>query len=194
MQAAVFSRNFLAFSHAVITGRGPGVPCRGRFSGALNGTFDITLEAGGQSRGQSDLCSFRPRRGERASGRRGRDCALPRGTSSGSHVTSSQRGATRGVREGSCPGRPAPGPSRGMRHGSLEAGAAQPPGLPRGAAPSAPGVPPRGPRVRLACPSLALRALQDALPPQGRVPQHRGLEAGTWALGRHLLHLNLTAT
>lgn len=165
------------------------MPCRGRFSGALNGTFDITLEVGRASL----ICAVSVHGGERASGRRGRDGALPRDTSSGSHVTSSQRGATRGVREGSCPGRPAPGPARGMRHGSLEAGAAQPPGLPRGPLPLPRGSSPGSQgQVGLPIPGAAGPA---GCPPTPRPsPSAQGPRSGTWALGRHLLHLNLTAT
>ena len=50
---------------------------------------------------------------------------FPEGTSSGSHITSSQRGAARGVREGSCPGDLLQGHSRMMKQASPEEGLLQ---------------------------------------------------------------------
>lgn len=97
---------------------GPRVPCRGQFW-AHSDYWTSLWKLGRRPSGQFDLCSFCPRRGERAMGRSGRDCALPRGHPEGvSHITSSQRGAARGVREGSCPGDLLQGHPRRMKQRS----------------------------------------------------------------------------
>ena len=59
-------------------------------------------------------------------GRSGRDCALPRGHPEWvSHITSLQRGAARGVREGSCPGDLLQSHPRRLKQRSLETPRAQ---------------------------------------------------------------------
>lgn len=81
---------------------------------------------------------------------------FPEGTSSGSHITSSQRGAARGVREGSCPGDLLQGHSRMMKQRSLETPRAQ----------QSPGLGKNSAGLRNA-PSTATGALKHHHPPRG---------------------------
>lgn len=90
-------------------------------------------------------------------GRSGRDCALPKGHPEWvSHITSSQLGAARGVREGSCPGDLLQGHPRRMKQRSLETPRAQ----------QGPGLGENSAELRNA-PSTTTGALKRHRPPRG---------------------------
>lgn len=148
--------------------------------------------AGGR-RGQSDQCSFRPRRRERAVGRRGQGCILPR-----RHLGRGPRGSAEppAGREGSFPGDLPQGcsrrvtPCRGRSRASGVGGCLM-------------GAHPEIHRVGQAHRGPSGRPLHPQGSRPGRPPSHSeavSLGAGVWkqsghrALGLRLVQVNLTAT